>query len=204
MGKNKKAKATTTSNESLEESDATTTATTGTTTQSSTASSSSSSSAITRRWNFELNTHHSLPEPFGYSARVSNEERKSQSTAELRALQEKKSWEVAKSPGQTILMTGLMLWMSGGMHVVGIMITFMALWTPIKGILSVNSAFEKFSDLGLLIPQKMLFVILHMAALGIAIYKCYGMGLLPTPDDWASFLAVREMSELSVGSVIST
>jgi len=65
------------------------------------------------------------------------------------------------------MMTGLMLWMSGGMHIVGIMMLFMALWTPIKGILSVNSAFEKFSDLGLLIPQKMLFITLHLGALGI-------------------------------------
>jgi len=65
-----------------------------TTTTSGASSSSSSSSASTatssnRRWNFDLNSHQSIPEPFGYSARVSNEERKGQSKTELRALQEK-------------------------------------------------------------------------------------------------------------------
>ena len=40
------------------------------------------------------------------------------------------------------MMTGLMLWMSGsGVHIFSIMITFYAVYNPVKSALTVNQAF---------------------------------------------------------------
>ena len=45
------------------------------------------------------------------------------------------------------MMTGFMLWMSGnGVHIFSIMITFYAIYNPIKSAIGVNSAFARFAD----------------------------------------------------------
>ena len=44
-------------------------------------------------------------------------------------------------------MTGLMLWMSGsGVHIFSIMITFYAVYNPVKSAFTVNTAFARFED----------------------------------------------------------
>ena len=44
------------------------------------------------------------------------------------------------SPGKNFMMTGLMLWMSGsGVHIFSIMITFYAIYNPVKSALTVNT-----------------------------------------------------------------
>eukprot|EP00966_Prymnesium_polylepis_P023579 542729-Prymnesium_polylepis.1 len=45
------------------------------------------------------------------------------------------------------MMTGLMLWMSGnGVHIFSIMITFYAIYNPVKSAFTVNSVFARFAD----------------------------------------------------------
>ena len=58
-----------------------------------------------------------------------------------------KAKEVAWSPGKNFMMTALMLWMSGaGVHIFSIMITFYAVYNPIKSAFTVNTAFARFDD----------------------------------------------------------
>ena len=52
----------------------------------------------------------------------------------------KSAMAVGKAPGGNLFMTAFMLWMSGsGIHIFSIMITVGALWTPLKGLFSVNT-----------------------------------------------------------------
>lgn len=70
------------------------------------------------------------------------------------------------------------------------MMTGMALWTPINSIASVNKTFARYEGEGidLKIP-KLIFLSLQILALGIALYKCSTMGLLPlTSADWTHYI----------------
>ena len=58
-----------------------------------------------------------------------------------------KAKEQALQPARSFMMTGFMLWMSGnGVHIFSIMITFYAIYNPIKSAIGVNSAFARFAD----------------------------------------------------------
>lgn len=99
---------------------------------------------------------------------------------------------IAYGPGKSLLTTGFMLWMSGSsIQIFSIMMTGMALFNPLKAILTVNDAFRQFDKeegVDTKIP-KMLFIALQVLSLGVALYKCSTMGLLPvTSVDWVEYL----------------
>jgi len=119
---------------------------------------------------------------------------------------------MALQPGKSFAMTAFMLWMSGsGVHPFSIMITFYAVYNPIKSAFTVNSVFKPFSDPkadtminAALLTAKATFVALNLVAMCGALYKMNTMGLLPnTPSDWSSFLKVPPPVQFSSGSVIS-
>lgn len=57
-----------------------------------------------------------------------------------RDILEKKAWALAKSPFQMLLMTGLMLWMSGSsIQIFSIITLFMAVSQPVKALMSVKT-----------------------------------------------------------------
>ena len=59
----------------------------------------------------------------------------------------KKAKELAWSPAKSFMMTGFMLWMSGnGVHIFPIMITFYAIYNPIKSAFTVGTVFRRFDD----------------------------------------------------------
>lgn len=126
-------------------------------------------------------------------------------------LKNKRALEMAMRPGQNLIMTGLMLWMSGGgLHIFSIMIVGMALWTPIKGLMTTNSYFSSLlvgetetsaTKLDLTKP-KLIYIAMNLAGLGVALYKCYGMGLLPLSSaDWISLLEPKRNLEISGGGL---
>ena len=107
------------------------------------------------------------------------------------------------------MMTGFMLWMSGsGVHIFSIMITFYAVYNPIKSAFTVNTAFSRFEDAKMggaekasLLTSKATFVAMNLLAMSGALYKMSLMGLLPnTPSDWVNFLAVPPNVQFSSGS----
>eukprot|EP00030_Apusomonadida_sp_AF-17_P007685 a842615_807.p1 GENE.a842615_807~~a842615_807.p1 ORF type:complete len:192 (+),score=50.21 a842615_807:35-577(+) len=102
-------------------------------------------------------------------------------------LKVKRAWQVATSPFQSsVMMTGIMLWMAGsGINIWSIMMTFFALSSPITAIAGVDRAFSGFrsseTKQPLSLPlQKLVYVLLHLVALGIGLYKLRSLGLLPT------------------------
>lgn len=120
-----------------------------------------------------------------------------------------KAREVAWSPGKNFMMTAFMLWMSGsGVHIFSIMITFYAVYNPIKSAFTVQQQFTRFEDPKMggperasLLSSKLIFVAMNMFAMTGALYKMSLMGLLPnTPSDWVSLLSVPPSVQLSSGS----
>jgi hypothetical protein len=79
--------------------------------------------------------------------------------------------EIAYAPGKNLPMTAFMLWMSGaGVHIFSIMMTAMAMFNPIKGIMNVNAAFKAVDDgkTDLMMP-KMTFIACNCAGLALGL-----------------------------------
>ena len=128
---------------------------------------------------------------------------------DMMQLKLKKAQEVAWSPGKSFMMTAFMLWMSGsGVHIFSIMITFYAVYNPIKSAFTVQQQFSRFEDPKMtgperarLVSSKLMFVAMNLFAMTGALYKMSTMGLLPnTPSDWVGMLSVPPNLQLSTGS----
>jgi hypothetical protein len=65
----------------------------------------------------------------------------------IRARKQSKAMSIAFSPGKQMAMNAFMLWMSGkNLNIFSISITSMAIMNPVKGILSVSTAFRACED----------------------------------------------------------
>ena len=114
----------------------------------------------------------------------------------------KMSWAVAMAPGKQLPMMMFMMWMTGnGLHLFSIMMTGMALWTPVKSTLALNTAFQNIRVPGReisLAQQKLVYLGCCIAGLCIGAWKLDKMGLLPlTSADWASMVPVNKYVEFS-------
>ena len=73
------------------------------------------------------------------SSCVPQEEKIVAKKVDMMQLKLKKAKELGWSPAKNFMMTGLMLWMSGsGVHIFSIMITFYAVYNPIKSAFTVQ------------------------------------------------------------------
>ena len=112
----------------------------------------------------------------------------------------KQVMSMAWSPAKNIFTTGLMLWMSGtSIRLFSIYSTGMALVNPVTAIAGVNKQFKRYAQEGVdtLLPM-LIFVGIQLVLLGIALWKCHAMGLLPmTSADWTDYIPMREMSQVS-------
>lgn len=108
--------------------------------------------------------------------------------------------EIAYAPGKNLFMTGFMLWMSGsGVHIFSIMMTAMAMFQPVKGIMSVNMTFKSVEGKNVdLTMAKLTFVAMNCLGLALGLWKCGTMGLLPMhAADWTHYIPMRTDEELS-------
>jgi hypothetical protein len=107
---------------------------------------------------------------------------------------------IAYGPAKSIMTTAFMLWMSGSsIQIFSLTMIGMALFNPITGIMNINQTFGKFENEGidLKIP-KLIFLALQLLSVGVALYKCSLMGLLPvTSADWTHYVPFRESMESS-------
>ena len=122
----------------------------------------------------------------------------------LLALKKKRAMDMGMSPGKSLLPTMFMLWMAGGgVHIFSIMIVGMSLVQPLRAIASMQSFFQPIeADNVDLTQPKLMYVALNLLALGIALYKCFTMGLLPLSSaDWVSLIEPRHNIEISGGGL---
>ena len=111
---------------------------------------------------------------------------------------------IAWSPGKQIFMTGLMLYMSGGgLHIFSIMMTAMAMRTPITSLMNTNATFKQFEGekVDLMMP-KIIFICCSLAGLAMGLYKLSTMGLLPvTAADWFQLIEAKQVLEASAAAI---
>ncbi|KAF9036562.1 DUF1077-domain-containing protein [Panaeolus papilionaceus] len=146
----------------------------------------------------------SLPSPPGFSKTSSASTSRTalkktsaaSSTSTYDALKEKRAWDVAIAPAKNLPMQAFMLYMSGGgVQVFSIGIVFMLLLSPFKNIAGMNEAFAQYApsdsnprSITTLPLHKLVYVLCNMITLGVGLWKCRSMGLLPTgTGDWLAF-----------------
>ncbi|KNZ78868.1 Transmembrane protein 85 [Termitomyces sp. J132] len=94
-------------------------------------------------------------------------------------------------------MQAFMLYMSGGgVQIFSMGIVFMLLLTPFKNLVGMNESFAQFAPTNSKNPkaltavplQKLVFIACNLLTLGVGLWKCKSMGLLPTGSgDWLAF-----------------
>ncbi|XP_065575802.1 ER membrane protein complex subunit 4-like [Artemia franciscana] len=148
-----------------------------------------------------------LASPPGYSS-VSTLSQEVVNKQQDASLITKRSWDIAVAPLKQIPMNLFIMYMAGSsISIFPIMMVGMMLVRPLRAILSLNSSFsalESAQSINLL-AQKFVFCIGQFVCLCLALYKCQGMGLLPThPSDWLDFIAPRERTEFASGGLSYT
>ena len=118
-----------------------------------------------------------------------------------RAAKQRQIMAIAWAPGKSLFTTAIMLYMSGtSIQLFSIMTTGMALVNPLRGLASTETAFADFKGeegIDTRLP-KLMYVAMQLLSLGIALYQCSRMGLLPvTSADWTSFIPVKNVLESS-------
>eukprot|EP01029_Cantina_marsupialis_P029575 TRINITY_DN781863_c0_g1_i1.p1 TRINITY_DN781863_c0_g1~~TRINITY_DN781863_c0_g1_i1.p1 ORF type:complete len:146 (-),score=32.68 TRINITY_DN781863_c0_g1_i1:194-631(-) len=100
----------------------------------------------------------------------------------------RRSWDIAKSPGKSIFMNLMMLWMVGSKpDMIPFMMIAFSVMSSVTTLLKFNSAFEAVSDGKIdLKLQRLTYLGLASVSVLVGLYKFAGMGLLPTTSvDWA-------------------
>jgi len=112
----------------------------------------------------------------------------------------KKSWEIALAPLKQVPMNLFIMYMAGNsISIFPIMMVGMLLMRPVKSLVSLQNTFESIEGKSV-IGQKFVFLLGNLANLGLALYKCQSMGLLPThSSDWLAFLEPPQQLEFSGG-----
>eukprot|EP00094_Tigriopus_californicus_P000603 TCALIF_00585-PA protein Name:"Similar to emc4 ER membrane protein complex subunit 4 (Salmo salar)" AED:0.12 eAED:0.12 QI:0/0/0/0.66/1/1/3/0/188 len=132
-----------------------------------------------------------LSSPPGYSVSNAQQAAEVYRTAD-KGLKVKRSWDLALGPIKQVPMNLFIMYMSGNtISIFPIMMVIMMAIRPLKTLFTVNATFKNFdandsptSHLG----QKFVFVLGNLANVALAMYKCHGMGLLPThASDWLAF-----------------
>ena len=105
------------------------------------------------------------------------------------------------APAKQIPMQGFMLYMSGsGVQIFSMMVVGMLLTNPLKAIMTITNAFAPYSTPGKsndLLLHKLAFIACQLACVGLGIYKCWSMGLLPTASsDWLAWREPRTVSTI--------
>ncbi|KAG8974536.1 hypothetical protein FRC05_007168 [Tulasnella sp. 425] len=142
-----------------------------------------------------------LPPPpnFEKSAKATDHS-SSPASVELKAanhaqIKEKRAWELAISPAKSLPMNAFMLYMSGNsLQIFSIGILVMLLMNPFKAVANINRVFSPFApansnptSLGTLSFYKVVYVACNMLTLGLGLWKCSKLGILPTAGDWREF-----------------
>lgn len=97
----------------------------------------------------------------------------------------------------------LIMYMAGNsISIFPIMMVGMSLIRPLKAIVTTTQTFKSFEVNNNIILQKFIFFIGNLINIGLALYKCHSMGLLPThASDWLAFVDPQQRVEFSDGGV---
>lgn len=114
----------------------------------------------------------------------------------------KKSWELALAPIKQVPMNLFIMYMAGNsISIFPIMMVGMLFMRPIQALFSLNSTFKMLENSSA-IGQKFVYILGNFINIGLALYKCQSMGLLPThSSDWLAFVEPQVRQEYLGGGV---
>lgn len=120
------------------------------------------------------------------------------------ALIVKKSWDVALGPLKQIPMNFFIMWMAGNtISIFPIMMVGMMFFRPIQALMSASNTAFKMIEGPQAAIQKVVYMFGNIVCLGLAVYKCQTMGLLPTTtSDWLAFVEPQRRLEWSGGGAV--
>lgn len=115
----------------------------------------------------------------------------------------KRSWNIALGPVKQIPMNLFIMYMSGSsISIFPIMIIGMMVFRPIKAMMAYKSTFKMLDADAQAILQKIVWLFGNLLGIGVALWKCHSMGLLPTsPSDWLAFKEHRQRVEYVIGGL---
>ncbi|XP_022914105.2 ER membrane protein complex subunit 4 [Onthophagus taurus] len=115
----------------------------------------------------------------------------------------KKSWELALAPLKQVPMNLFIMYMAGNsISIFPIMMVGMLFLRPIQALFSVNSTFKMVENSNA-IGQKCVYLLGNLINIGLALYKCQSMGLLPThSSDWLAFIEPQARQEYLGGGML--
>lgn len=114
----------------------------------------------------------------------------------------KKSWELALAPIKQVPMNLFIMYMAGNsISIFPIMMVGMLFMRPIQALFALNSTFKMVENSNA-IGQKLVYMLGNFINIGLALYKCQSMGLLPThSSDWLAFIEPQARQEYLGGGV---
>ncbi|XP_014678549.1 PREDICTED: ER membrane protein complex subunit 4-like [Priapulus caudatus] len=114
----------------------------------------------------------------------------------------KKSWDIALAPMKQLPMNLFIMWMSGNsISIFPIMMVGMMLFRPFKALFTLQNTFKMIEGSQAII-QRMVYFLGNVLGIGLALYKCQSMGLLPThSSDWLAFVQPQQRLEYSGGGI---
>jgi len=141
-----------------------------------------------------------LPAPPGYS--LSFNQSSEVNKANDASLVIKRAWDLALSPLKQIPMNLFIMYMAGdSISIFPIMMIGMMLMRTVKALFSIQATF-KLIEGDHAILQRLVYLVGILASIGLALYKCQSMGLLPThASDWLAFVEPQERIEFAFGGV---
>eukprot|EP00116_Pleurobrachia_bachei_P011605 sb/3471867/ len=115
----------------------------------------------------------------------------------------KRSWDIALVPLKQVPMNLFLMWMIGNtISIFPIIMTVMMFKSPIASIFSYKTTFQKLEG-GHHILQKVVYILSNFVLIGMALYKCSAMGLLPThQSDWIAFELPKTRMEFAAGGAV--
>lgn len=114
----------------------------------------------------------------------------------------KKSWDLALAPLKQVPMNLFIMYMAGNsISIFPIMMVGMLFMRPIQALLGTNSTFKMVENSNA-IGQKLVYVLGNLVNIGLALYKCQSMGLLPIhSSDWLAFVEPQIRREYVGGGI---
>lgn len=149
-----------------------------------------------QRWKIDLNPTKSkdvreqLSSPPGYTTAAIMAPQDVAQQEENLSLMVKRSWDISLGPMKSLPMNFFVMWMAGNtISIFPIMMVGMMAVRPVQALFSVKSLFAGLeASLRSLWLQKLVYILGNLLGIGLALYKCQSMGLLPThASDWLAF-----------------
>lgn len=141
-----------------------------------------------------------LPSPPAYNTSGTSNATEVSKKTDTGHLIVKKSWELALAPLKQVPMNLFIMYMAGNsISIFPIMMVGMLFMRPIQALFSLNSTFKMLENTSA-IGQKLVYILGNVVNIGLALYKCQSMGLLPThSSDWLAFVEPQTRQEFVGG-----